>query len=488
MFSLPAKGSSATAVLNQLKELQHDDADWQNGRTFSLVFDPGKEALELAKAAYSQYFSTNALNLSVFPSLRKMEQECVAMTAGLLNGDEKTAGNITSGGTESILLAVKAARDHAAKKYSISNPECVLPISAHPAFDKAGKYFGVKMVYAPVDENYQVDLAAMAEAINDNTVLLVGSAVQYAQGVIDPIEGIAALAKQHKLLCHVDGCIGGFMLPFAEALGADVTPWDFRVDGVTSISCDLHKYAYSAKGTSVILYNSAKLRRSQFHVYTDWPGGIYASPTMAGTRPGGAIAAAWAVMNYLGYDGYLDMAKRVMASTEIIADGVNDIAELEILGKPPMSLLAFSSKRLNVYAIADELQSRGWHLDRHQNPNALHLTVSQGHVGKEQEFLDDLEASVAAVRKISFRQMGDSAKIAVTNTLAKSLPDKLFGTISRAANKIGGDAVPKRSAALYGMIASLPARGELAELVLDALDKLNSLPSDKSGNKSRKDG
>ena len=170
MFSLPAKGSSATAVLNQLKELQHDDADWQNGRTFSLVFDPGKEALELAKAAYSQYFSTNALNLSVFPSLRKMEQECVAMTAGLLNGDEKTAGNITSGGTESILLAVKAARDHAAKKYSISNPECVLPISAHPAFDKAGKYFGVKMVYAPVDENYQVDLAAMAEAINDNTV------------------------------------------------------------------------------------------------------------------------------------------------------------------------------------------------------------------------------------------------------------------------------------------------------------------------------
>lgn len=488
MLSLPEQGSPADNILNQLDELQQDDADWQNGRTFSLVFDPGKEALELAKKAYSQYFSTNALNLSVFPSLRKMEQECVAMTASLLNGDSKTAGNITSGGTESILLAVKTARDYAAKKRGVTQPECVLPLSAHPAFDKAGKYFGVKMIYAPVDKDYRVDMKAMEALVSDNTVLLVGSAVQYAQGVIDPIEAIALLAKQNKLLCHVDACIGGFMLPFAERLGANVTPWDFRVDGVTSISCDLHKYAYASKGASVVMYNSAELRRFQFHVYTDWPGGIYASPTMAGTRPGGAIAASWAVMNHLGYNGYLEIAERVMESTAVITAGINAIPELEVLGDPPMSLLAFVSNGLNIYAIADELQLRGWHLDRHQNPNSLHLTVSQGHSGKEQEFLADLEAAVAEVRKLSFRQLGDSAKVALTNGLAKALPDKMFGKISRAANKLGSDAVPKRSAALYGMIASLPARGELAELVLDAMDKLNNLPPDKKELKPAKEG
>ena len=475
---LPEKGQSRKQLLATMERFRADDADWRSGRTFSMVFNPGPAAYKVAKDAYNLFMAENALNPSAFPSLRRMEQECVGMTAHLLNADEDAAGSLSSGGTESIMLAVKTARDWARRTQDIESPEMVAPITAHPAFDKACHYFGVKMHHTPVGEDYRADVDAMREAINENTILLVGSAPQYAQGVVDPIEDIAALAAEQDILCHVDACIGGFLLPFVEALGHTVPAWDFRVEGVTSISCDLHKFAYTPKGASVILYRNKKLRRHQFHVYTDWPGGIYASPTMAGTRPGGAIAAAWAMLNYQGYAGYMEMAQETMQATQKILDGVRDIDGIEVLGSPHMSIAAIAGKGANSYAIGDEMQARGWHIDRQQFPASLHLTISRGHCGVEDEFLQDLQEAVEISRKQVVRRAVETATVKLTSGAAYVLPDKLFGAMTRAAAKLGTDAVPKRSAAMYGMMAELPARGELQELVLDALDRLNSLPED----------
>lgn len=481
---LPATGQSPADILAAMQSFRADDARWQDGKTFSLVFDPGEEARQLLKDAYTLFFSENALNPSAFPSLKRMEHECIAMTASLLNGDDNIAGNITSGGTESILLALKTARDYARDKRGITQPNVVLPITAHPAHDKAGAYFDIEIRHSVVDDDYCADVAAIEALIDDNTILLGGSAVQYAQGVVDPIADIAALAQEHNLLCHVDACIGGFMLPFVEKLGYPMPAWDFRVPGVTSISCDLHKYAYAAKGASALMYRDAKLRRYQFHAYMDWPGGIYASPTIAGTRPGGAIAAAWAIMQHLGEAGYMTIADEVMQSTQTIHNGIEAIDGITVLGKPHMSILCIapSSKGLgglNIFTVGDELQARGWMADRQQHPNSLHLTVSRGHHGKEAEFLADLAEAVAAAQENPLQNVTGQVSLAVANGIARLLPDSVFGAVSRTANKLtGGDSVPKRSAALYGMLSSLPARGELKELVLDALDKMHTLPKD----------
>jgi len=256
------------------------------------------------------FFSENALNPTVFPSLRRMETEVVAMTAALLGGDEHTVGNMTSGGTESLLMAVLTAREWGrAHKPDVQAPEMVLPATAHPAFEKAAHYFGVRPVHVPVGPDLRADVERMRAAITPRTVLLVGSAPSYPHGVVDPIVEIAQVAQEHGLLCHVDACVGGFELPFLRRLGYPVPDFDFQVPGVTSMSADLHKYGYAAKGASVVLYRDSALRRHQFFAYTDWPGGVYASATLAGTRPAGPIAAAWAVLHYLGEEGYLALAE-----------------------------------------------------------------------------------------------------------------------------------------------------------------------------------
>lgn len=487
MRQLPKTGLPTEQLWAEMDAMRQSDANWQEGRTFSLVFDPGPEAQAVLKKAYTDFFSENALNPSAFPSLRKMEHEVVAMTATLLNGNAKIAGNITSGGTESILLAMKTARDFARDKRGIEQPNIVLPITAHPAHDKAGDYFGIEIRHTPVDEHYQADVDAMADAMDDNTILVGGSAVQYAQGVVDPIEAIGRLAKQRKVLCHVDACIGGFMLPFVERMGHEIPTWDFRVPGVTSISCDLHKYAYAAKGASVIMYRDRKLRRYQFHAHMDWPGGIYASPTMTGTRPGGSIAAAWAILHHLGEAGYVAIAKDVMESTVAIRNGIQDIAGIQVLGQPHMSILCVASddSSHNIFAIGDELQQRGWRADRQQHPDSLHLTISRGHLGKESEFLQALADSVTAAQQRKLQNTAQAASLSITHGLAKVLPDPIFGVLSRAANKLGSsDGLPERSAAIYGMLSKLPARGELKELVLDALDQMHSLPNNDSATKA----
>ncbi len=296
------------------------DVDWRSGRAFSLAYFAGDEVLDLAKNAYARFSSENALNTDAFPSLRRIQGEVVAMTSGLLNGGESAAGFMTSGGTESLLMAVLAARERGRKERGVVAPEMVLPTSAHAAFEKGAHYFGVKSVRVPVRDDFRADVDATAKAINANTVLVVGSAPQYPQGVIDPIEALAGLAEQAGVNCHVDACMGGMMLPFLERLGEPIPRWDFRVPGVTSISVDLHKYGYTAKGASVIVHRSKELRRHQTFVTQNWLGGTYGSSGVLGTKSGGAMAAAWAVMNHLGEDGYLRLTRIARGTALRLAD------------------------------------------------------------------------------------------------------------------------------------------------------------------------
>ncbi|MFN2185745.1 MAG: pyridoxal phosphate-dependent decarboxylase family protein [Anaerolineae bacterium] len=476
MLRLPERGMAGERVLDRMRELRERDANWRAGKTWSLVYHAGDEVTELLKEAYTMFFSENGLNPMAFPSLKTFEAEVVAMTASLLGGDAGTAGNMTSGGTESILMAVKTAREWArARDPGLAAPEMVLPATAHPAFDKAGHYFGVKPVRIPVLSDFRADVEAVRAAITPNTILLVGSAPSYPQGVVDPIGDLARIAQERGLLCHVDACVGGFMLPFVRKLGYPVPDFDFSVAGVTSISVDLHKYAYAAKGASVILCRNRALRRHQFFVSTDWSGGIYASPTMTGTRPGGAIAAAWAVMNHLGEEGYLAIADTVMKTVTRLRQGIEAIEGVCVLGDPAMSVLAIGSDRLNVYEIGDELTLRGWHMDRQQHPPSLHLTVTHAHAQVADLFLQDLAEAVAQARRFSLAKMSNAAKVGLVRAAAKLLPAPWMSALaSRSSSVTGleGADIPTRSAAMYGMMASLPNKGDLDELVLGVLDSL----------------
>lgn len=466
MLTLPSNRSSAESVLAAMRAARDRDAKWQEGKTFSLVYYAGDEILQLLKDAYTLFFSENGLNPMAFPSLKKFETEVVAMTAALLGGDEETAGNMTSGGTESILMAVKTAREWArAHRPHITNPEILLPASAHPAFDKAAHYFSLRAVHVPITADFRADVAAMRAAITPNTILLVGSAPTYPHGIVDPIAELGALAREREILFHVDACVGGFMLPFVRKLGYPVPDFDFRVPGVTSISVDLHKYAYAAKGASVILYRNGALRRHQFFVHTDWAGGIYASPTMSGTRPGGAIAAAWAIMNFLGEEGYLALNDTVMKTVTKLRAGINAIEGLRVLGDPTMSILAIGSDSLNLYEVADEMTARGWLIDRQQFPPSLHLTVTHAHAASAEQFLADLAESAARARRFSLVKFANALQVGGTRLAAKILPPRVMSALT-------GGGVPKRSAAMYGMMASLPNRGDVNELVLDVLDQL----------------
>ena len=485
----PTRGSGAREVLDAMQRLREHDARWQEGKTWSLVYHLGDGAERFAtvpgllREAHTMFFAENGLNPMAFPSLKRFEAEVVSMTASLLGGDAETAGNMTSGGTESILLAVKTAREWGrARNPDNTRPEMVLPLTAHPAFEKAAHYFGVEPVHVAVGPDFRADVGAARAAITPHTILLVGSAPSYPQGVVDPIAELAAVAREHGILFHVDACVGGFMLPFVRQLGYPVPDFGFRVPGVTSMSADLHKYAYAAKGASVVLYRDRALRRHQFFAYTGWPGGIYASPTMAGTRPAGPIAAAWAILNHLGEEGYLEIAATVMETVTRIREGVAAIDGVEILGDPAMSILAIGSQRLNVYEIGDELAERGWYLDRQQLPPSLHLTVTHAHAGVADQFLHDLEQAVARVKRPSLGKLSNAATVGLVRAAGKLLPADVMSALTARASSLAGlkgAAVPKRSAAMYGMMAALPSRGDLDEIVLDVLDGLTDLePAD----------
>ncbi|MCU0692017.1 MAG: aspartate aminotransferase family protein [Polyangiaceae bacterium] len=479
--SLPNRGTDGDQVLRLMREAAAEDVRWREGRVFGLVFHPGDELGEFLMKAHNAFFSENGLNPTAFPSLRKFEIEVVSMVASLLHGDAEVVGNMTSGGTESILMAVKAARDRAmARTPKLARPEIVLPSTAHPAFDKAAHYFNLEAVHVPVGKDFRADVKATRKALSKNTALVVGSAPSYPHGVVDPISELAQLARKRDIPFHVDACIGGMMLPFVQRLGYPIPPFDFIVPGVTSISADLHKYGYAANGASVILYRNAELRRHQYFAYTDWPGGIYASPTMTGTRPGGAIASAWAMLHRLGYEGYQDIARDVMGATRRIRAGIDRIDGIYVLGDPQASLLAIASDRIDIYEVGDRMSDRGWHLERQQFPPSLHLTISRSHVRSAGSFLEDLRDAVRLSRKEPIERLIDRSKLLVVSTMARVLPSKVVSKVTAVASaKLGieGGNLPNRTAAMYGMLATLPNRGDLRTLVLDILDKMTK-PAD----------
>ncbi len=391
---LPKTGIPRDELFARMRARKNEDAVWRAGRTWSLIYPAGPEVDGILREANELYLYENALNPFRFPSLRQMETEVVAMTAGLLSAPQGADGAMTSGGTESILMAVKAARERARAERGVVQPELLAPRSAHPAFAKAAAYLGLKLVQLPLREDYRADVEAAAQRVNENTALIVGSAPNYPFGVVDPIPELAALAAERGISFHTDACLGGFLLPFYERLGAEVPPFDFRVPGVTTISADVHKYGYCTKGASVIVHREGEhLRKYQLFIYRAWPGGLYGSFALAGARPAAPIAAAWAVMNYLGEEGYLNLARIVRQTSEKLRTGIRSISGLQLWGEPAMSVMAFGSAEVDIMAVGDVMDDRGWCLDRQHEPDALHLMVSPEHAKVADAFLGDLSAA-----------------------------------------------------------------------------------------------
>jgi sphinganine-1-phosphate aldolase len=401
---LPAKGTDWDTLRERLVALGARDADWRHARTAVYVFNAGEDVLRVAKDAYALYQSENALGPMAFPSLKQMEEEVVGTGLALLHAPAEARGSMTSGGTESILLAVKAARDRARAERGVTDPEMVLPVSAHAAFHKAAHYFGVRMRMIPVDAGWRADLDAAAAAVNEHTALVVGSAPQYPQGVVDPIPELAALAASVGASFHTDACMGGFVLPFLEALGEPVPPWDFRVEGVTTISADIHKLGYAPKGVSVLLHRDKTLRAYQTFVLTDWMGGFYASPGMQGTRPAPPMACAWAVMHHLGRDGYLDKTRHMLNARNRMVAGIRSVPELVVLGEPEANIVTFAAvpgtdgaPAIDVFALGDALAAKGWYHDRQSPPDSLHASISAANAPVMDEWVTDLRVAVAEV-------------------------------------------------------------------------------------------
>jgi glutamate/tyrosine decarboxylase-like PLP-dependent enzyme len=386
---IPKQGRAHDDVLADLRARHDADVDWRRGRVFSLVYHAGDAHEELVKKAHAEYGSANLLNPMAFKSLKQLEKELVEMAGGLMNG-RNVVGTVTSGGTESILCAVAAYRDRANRWF----PELVVPRTIHPAFDKAAHYFGVKLVKVDVGDDLRAQPRAMAKKIGRRTIGIVASAPQYPHGVVDPIAELGEVAQKHGLPLHVDACVGGFVLPWLEKLGHRVPVWDFRVPGVTSISADLHKFGYAGKGASLLLWRSLADLKHQIFVATDFPGGIYASPTMIGTRPGGPIAAAWAALQAQGEDGYLGLAREAMTAAERLRTGIRALG-LRVLPSDS-TIVSYTGKDL--FALADRLEARGWSVDRMHRPEAIHLTVTANHAPIVDEYLADLAAAVAEVR------------------------------------------------------------------------------------------
>ena len=397
---IPVTGLSAQSIVTSFDEMSVHDVQWRDGKAFSLAYNAGPEVLAVAEEAYKRFSGANALNTAAFPSLRQMQGEVIEMAGAWLGSPTAAAGYFTSGGTESILMAVKAARDQFRTEASISHPNIVLPTSAHAAFDKAAAYFGVELRRVDVLPTWRADVAAMAEIIDKNTILIVGSAPQYPQGVIDDIPALAALAQRQNINCHVDACMGGVSLAYLSRLGHQIPPWNLQVEGVTSISVDLHKFGYTSKGASVIMYANKRLRSFQGFFTDQWLGGVYASSGMLGTKSGGAIAAAWAVMHYLGDDGYLRLTQSARVATEKLAHHISGHPHLSLLAQPDALLLSFIAndpQRLNVYAVADEMWKRGWYIDRQEPPQSLHCTINAVHESVIDAMIVDLDECIAIV-------------------------------------------------------------------------------------------
>ncbi len=458
---LPDQGFSRDQIMQALSEFRSQDLSWRDGRVLAYVYDAGEEAESIVKEAFTQYLSENALDPTTFPSTLQMEKDIVRITAELMRGDEQVVGNVTTGGTESIMLAVKTARDWArAEKPSIKEPEIILSKTAHAAFHKAAHYLGLKLVIVPFDEeSFQTDVDAMRAAINENTVLLIASAPNYSHGIIDDVPEIAAMAQEHGLLCHVDACIGGFQLAFMRQIGYDVAPFDFTVPGVTSISADLHKYGYSAKGASVLMHRNKALRRYQF--YTNLSTTAYAiiNPTVLSTKSGGPLAAGWAILHYLGSEGYKRIVAEVAEAADRLIAGINALPDLRVLGRPDMCIFALESDSINVFQLADVMKTKGWYLQPQFSktsslqPN-IHITVTHATVTHVDALLADL---ASAVEETKLLPSLDTAIVkAQVDAMLQNMPAKEAAVALYQLAGIEGSQLPEETAFINTVLSVLP--------------------------------
>ncbi len=423
MAKLPDSGLDKEDILSIMGGLvEKEEERWKSGKVSGAVYhgDPGH--VDFLNKVYSLYSQVNPLHSDIWPSAAKFEAEIVSMCAKMLgaeNTNDEICGVVSSGGTESILLAMKTYRDFAKKEKGITRPEMVVPVTAHAAFDKAADYFGIKIIHVPVGRDFRADVSAMKRAVTKNTIVMVGSAPSFPHGVIDPIEELSGFARRKNIGFHTDACLGGFVLPFAMKLGYEIPLFDFSLPGVTSISVDTHKYGYAAKGTSVVLYRTKKLRRYQYFTTTDWPGGLYFSPTFAGSRPGGLSAACWAAMVSIGEKGYMDAVKRILEAADRIKKGIERIGDLKILGQP-LWVIAFGSDKINIYQVMERMAEKGWSLNGLHKPPCVHICVTLRHTapGVADEFISDLSEAVDYVKK----HPGEKGEMAPVYGMAATLP------------------------------------------------------------------
>ncbi|KAG7158655.1 Sphingosine-1-phosphate lyase 1-like [Homarus americanus] len=423
---------------------------WETGCASGTVYNGNQALTDIMTKVYGMSAWTNPLHPDVFPGVRKMEAEVVRMCCAMYNGDSKSCGCMTTGGTESIILACKAYRDYAINVKGVKSPEMLVPVSAHAAFDKGAQLLSMRIRHVPLDPiTMKVDMNAMKSMINRSTCMLTGSAPQFPHGVIDPIEEIAELGMKYNIPVHVDACLGGFLIPFMEEAGYPVPRFDFRLKGVTSISADTHKYGYAPKGSSVIMYREPKYRHHQFFVTPDWQGGIYATATIGGSRSGGIVAACWAALVYHGHQGYVDYTKEVIQTAKKIENGCRVIPGIFVYGKPEVSVVALGSHQFNVYALSDQMSKRGWNLNALQFPSSIHIAVTVLHTqsGVVERFLKDIKE--------------------ISESLMKNPPKNDGG-----------------NAALYGMAQSIPDRSLVGEMAWCYLDAVYSTKGSKTAKKS----
>ncbi|XP_041125408.1 sphingosine-1-phosphate lyase 1 isoform X1 [Polyodon spathula] len=437
---LPAQGLSQTEVLDKLHEYRSlAEVQWEHGKVSGTVYSGDEKLTNLLVKVYGDFAWSNPLHPDIFPGVRKMEAEVVRMACTLFHGGPSSCGTVTSGGTESILMACKAYRDMALER-GVKHPEIVAPVSAHAAFDKAAHYFGMKIVHVPLDPHtMQVDVKAMRRAISKNTAMLVCSTPQFPHGIIDPVQEIGKLAVSSSLPLHVDACLGGFLIVFMDKANFPLAPFDFRVKGVTSISADTHKYGYAPKGSSVVLYSDSRYRQYQYFVAPDWQGGIYASPSIAGSRPGGIIAACWATMMHFGENGYIEATRKIVKTTRFIDSELRNIGGLFVFGRPEVSVVAVGSRDFDIFRLSNSMTAKGWNLNTLQFPSSIHICVTLLHTkpGVAEQFIRDMKDSVAV--------------------LMKSPKDKTTGM-----------------GAIYGMAQSIPDRSMVTEISRGFLDCLYS--------------
>jgi sphinganine-1-phosphate aldolase len=454
-----------TDALDRLRELQTGDLPVHGGRTLAYVYDSGLPDIDrIGREAVAAAAATNGLDPTAFPSLLRMENDLVGFGLRLLDAPDTGVGTVTSGGTESVLLAVQSARDG---RPEVARPAMVVPSTRHAAFDKAAHYFGVEKRVVPVGADFRADVAATEAAIDDRVVLLVASAPSYAHGVIDPVPEIAGLAARRGVRCHVDACIGGWVLPYAARLGRDVAPWTFAVEGVTSISVDLHKYGYAPKGTSLLLHRTPELRRAQFFASADWPGYTMLNSTTQSTKSGGPLAGAWAVVESLGDDGYLALTRQVFDAVDAIVAGIEASPALSLVARPDSSLVTFETDgSCDAFSVCDEMRERGWYVQPQmsyagQGPS-IHLSVSAGTLVHVAHFLAALGESVAAAQRTGPVTVDPAIAAYIESLDPAALSDADFDGLLAASGLAGGDRAPADEAAL-----ALPSRMAEVNAMLD---------------------